>query len=248
MVHLSRGIRCIRIFLIALNIIFLLCGLALLGLGFYIVANGKFNAIFALHNIVQALGNSFMNRIATGLIVLGICVIGLAVFGCFGSIYKKRVFLYIYASILTAIILAEFSLVIVILKSHGEISETYHDGFKLYFTNAYAFNQTQNIAVIEQIEREFQCCGVDSPVDYDMIDLEPPIDCYTNENSTSDIFITGCSEALTIWIWNNLPSFFALAASMLLIEIVGIIWSLMLGVISHYVKHDDQLPNRNVQT
>lgn len=246
--RLPYGIQCSRILLAILNLVFLVCGLALLGLGFYVVAHGRFSSILAVYNITQALGNSKMLWVGIGLITMGAIVTVLALSGCLGSIYKNRIILYVYAFLIVIIILLEFAAVIVLFKFRVQIWETYNNGFQMFFLEAYHFNQTQNITVIKQIEREFHCCGVDSFLDYEMIHLIPPVDCYPNQNKTARIYDDGCAQTIVIWVWDNLPYVIGFAVFVLLIQIFGIISSIVLGVISTYARQMNEFIDHTVQS
>jgi len=112
--------------------------------------------------------------------------------------------------------------------------KTYDSGFMEVFHRAYTHNETDSIKVIENLEREFQCCGVDGASDYLNINRTIPKACYPNQSSIFYPYYQGCAEAVTIWIWNELPIIAGVLGSILFIELFGIIASLVLGVaISH---------------
>jgi len=102
------------------------------------------------------------------------------------------------------------------------------------FHQAYTHNQTETIKVIENLEREFQCCGVEGASDYMKYGHPIPLACYPNQTQTFQPYFQGCAEAVIKWIWNELPIFAGVIGAILFIEIFGIIASLVLGVaISH---------------
>ncbi len=239
MPHLSCGVKCSRVMLVVLNIIFLLFGFAIWGLGIYVKFDGNFKTIVAAYNITEALGGRTMGWIGIIMIILGIITAGLAVFGCLGAGYKNRLFLYTYAVILTLIIFLEFASVVVTLQFRNDLWQSYDSGYKQVFQDAYLQNQTQTIDLIEQLERQFQCCGVDSYVDYIDVHHLIPMSCYPNQTPIGPPFITGCTKAILSWVWNELPIIAAVLGSILFFEIFGIVSSLVLGVaISHSSQTD----------
>jgi hypothetical protein len=234
MVRLSCGVQCTRTILFVLNIIFLMCGFIILGVGVYVKINGNFNAIIAAHNITQALGGDAMQWIGTIMIIVGAVTSCLAAFGCLGAVCQNRVFLYAYAVFLSLIILLEFAGIIVTLQYRKDLWLSYDSGFEEIFQNAYRKNQTETIQIIEQLEQEFQCCGVDGPSDYTKHGHRIPSSCYVNQIQFGILFNQGCAEAVGMWVWNKLPYIAGVLGGILFIEIFGVISSLVLGVaISH---------------
>ncbi len=239
MVRLSCGVRYIRTILFVLNIIFLLFGFSILGFGIYIKINGNSSAIIAVDNITQAFGGEALQWIGTIMIIVGASTACLAAFGCLGAVCQYRGFLYAYSLFLTLIILFEFTVVIITLRFRNDVWESYDSGFKEVFQRAYRNNQTKVIQIIEQLEREYKCCGVDSFTDYMKSGYKIPLSCYPNELSQGILYNEGCAEAVVIWVWNELPTIAGVLGSILFIEIFGVISSLVLGVaISHSLNTD----------
>ncbi len=234
MPRLSCGVSCSRLILVILNLVFLLFGFTIWGLGMYVKFDGNFKTIIAVYNITEALGGRTMGWIGIVMIVVGILTSGLAIFGCLGAGYKNRCFLYCYALILSSIIIVEFGAVVVILQFRNYLWQSYDSGFEKVFQNAYRQNQTATIDIIEQLERQFQCCGVDNYTDYDHVQHQIPTSCYPNQIRTGLPFIKGCAKGVADWMWNELPIIAGAIGGILFFEIFGIVLSMVLGVaISH---------------
>jgi len=205
-----------------------------LGFGIYIKINGNSSAIIAVDNITQAFGGEALQWIGTIMIIVGASTACLAAFGCLGALCQNRGFLYAYSFFLALIILFEFTIVIITLRFRNDLWQSYDSGFKEVFQRAYRNNQTKVIQIIEQLEREFKCCGVKSYLDYTYSGYQIPKSCYRNQIPTGIPFDQGCETAVAIWIWNALPIIAGVLGSILFIEIFGVISSLVLGVaISH---------------
>jgi hypothetical protein len=84
MAQLSCGVQFTRAALFALNLLFLITGFSVMGLGIYMKVNGNFRAISEVDGISQALGGEVMQDIAIGLIIVGVFTACLAGFGCLG--------------------------------------------------------------------------------------------------------------------------------------------------------------------
>lgn len=91
MVRLSCGVECARATLFGLNVLFLIIGCTVTGLGIYIKVNGNFNAISDIYEVSEALGKEAMQWVGVGMIVVGIFTAFLAIFGCSGKneIFEK---------------------------------------------------------------------------------------------------------------------------------------------------------------
>lgn len=234
MARLSCGVQCTRTLLVVLNIIFLISGFAILGLGIYIKVDGNFNAIVAAHNITQALGSAAMHWIGTIMITVGSFTVCLATFGCLGAACQNRGFLYVYAVILSLVILVESAAVIVTLQYRNDVWSSYDSGFEEIFQHAYRYNQTETIEIIEELERKFQCCGVNSYADYTQHLYPIPLSCRQYQVPSGALFSRGCAQAVGLWIWNQLPIIAGVLGAILFIEIFGVVASVALGVaISH---------------
>ena len=234
MARLSCGVQNTRMILLILNIIFLILGFIILGLGIYIKANGNFNAITAVYHITQALGSPTMQWTGTILIIIGSFTTCLAAFGCLGAFYRNRLFLYVYAVILSLIILLEFAAVIASLQYRNDLWVSYDSGFEEVFLQAYRNNQTDMIEIIEELEIKFQCCGVNGYSDYTKYAYKIPLSCHQYHVLNGALFSLGCAEAIGLWVWKQLPIIAGVLGSILFIEVFCVISSLVLGVaISH---------------
>ncbi|CAF1408400.1 unnamed protein product [Adineta steineri] len=239
MVRLSCGIQFIRTILFVLNIICLLIDFLLLIIGIHIKVNGKFSVIIITYDISQIFEKEVLQRIGILMIIIGIATICLAIFGCLGTVYHNRDFLYIYSIILSLIIVFEFVGIIITLRFRNDFWELYNSNFENMFQRAYRNNQTEIIRIIEQFEQDRKCCGVNSHTDYIKYGYRIPSSCYPNQILQENSFSQSCAEAIVIWIWNELPMIVAILASIFFIELFGVISSLVLGVaITHSLNTD----------
>ena len=147
---------------------------------------------------------------------------------------NKPCFLYIYAILLTLIIVFEFVVVVVILVYRKNLWQTYDSNFLKLFQHAYKENQTKTIETIENLEREYQCCGVNGFIDYLNDHYPIPDSCHPHQSKMFHPFSTGCADAVSNWIWDKTPIIAGILATIVLIEIIGVIASFVIGVaISH---------------
>ena len=229
MPHLSCGAQFSRKALIVSNVVFLLCGITALGLGVYVLVDGNYSVIHAAFTVTEALGGAGMQWLGVIMIVVGLLTCALAVVGCLGAIHKNRTFLYVYAGFFIMIILVEFIVVILTLVYRVHLWHSYDTGFEGIFQDAYRLNQSKTIEIIERLEWEFRCCGVDSYRDYLDHNYAIPNSCYPNQIPMGVPFNEGCGTAVALWIWDKLPIIIGVLSAVLFLELFGVISSLILG-------------------
>lgn len=85
MVRLSSGVRHTRRALIALNVLFLLIGFTVMGIGISIKASGRFSAIAEIYEISKTFGDEVMQWVGVGMIITGIFTVCLTILGGLGK-------------------------------------------------------------------------------------------------------------------------------------------------------------------
>ncbi|CAF1288296.1 unnamed protein product [Adineta steineri] len=238
MSRFSCGIQCTRTILFILNILFFIFGIILLGFGIYINVNKKLDIALSEHLNTRIIGGNALEDVGYILIIVAVFTILLSAFGCLGSIFKNRVFLYLYAVILSLLIITELAAFIIILSSRVAIRDSYHSGFEEFFNHAYNQNRTDLTDLIESMEREFKCCGAENVTDYYKNNYTIPSTCHHNNDIHKPIFNQGCAHAVVTWLWNQLPIIASVLCIILLIEIFGVISSIALAIAISHSSYD----------
>lgn len=90
MVYLSTGIRYTRGIFIVLNVLFLLIGFTVMGLGISIRTSGRFSAIAEIYEISKTFGDEVIQWVGVGMIITGIFTVCLAIFGGLGNFINSE--------------------------------------------------------------------------------------------------------------------------------------------------------------
>lgn len=159
-----------------------------------------------------------------------------------GAFFRKKILLYIYAGLLVILMLSELGLFIAALAVKNDIRDTYDDNLWEIFNKAYTQNQTENQRGIEKLEKEFECCGVYSPSDYDSVNRTIPSSCY--KEGATEPFEKGCSTAIIDWIQDELPAISGIIGAVLFLEIFGLIASIAMAVAIGHSSYGEILTNR----
>lgn len=139
---LRGGLACIKYIMLVFNLLFMLAGLTIVGLGIYAL---KIGTLGELHSF----------SVPWGLVVLGVFVFLLSFFGCCGAQRESRGLLKLYFGVLLLFVIAQIVVGILAYKYQDKVDEYMHDGW----VNA---SQEQR----EDLQREFKCCGYNSTSDY----------------------------------------------------------------------------------
>jgi hypothetical protein len=156
-----------------------------------------------------------------------------------GSVFKSRAFLYLYALILTLLIITEIVAAVATLYYRGQIRDSYESGFREFFIETYSNNHTDLKRAIEDMEREFQCCGAHNVTDYYKRNFTVPASCHQDADIHKPIYNKGCARAVIKWIENQLPIIGGALGGVLLLEIFGVISSIALGIAISHSSYDE---------
>jgi len=129
-----------KVILYILNTLFLMLGIAILGLGAWAVAEGE--------------QYSITTTVAVSVIVLGAVIFLISFFGCFGTWKVNKCILYTYAFLLLAILIILLVIGIVAFLNEDFLKGLASDGWND------SSNDTRSL-----IETRFNCCGFHNTTD-----------------------------------------------------------------------------------
>jgi len=222
--ELSGGINCMRGLLLIFNILFVILGLILIGIGVYMKINSNFSSILdELTNIgkfdTQSLGFLAYVTIAGGVVTLFI-----ALFGCMGTLWNNRCLLFIYATILLILMVIELAAFIMAFVYKGKLTEVYQTALYDVLKTGLDSNNTKILTAFDDLEKAMECCGVNNISDY------------TNANYTRSSEWCGkkpnygCSQAIIDFLKKGLPAIGVTLGVVLATELLGLLSAIALAV------------------
>lgn len=152
------GMGMIRYLLFVFNIIFALCGLAILVVG--VIVHLK------LTSVADTVTDNVIFPSVT-LIVIGSIIFIIAFFGCCGAIRESHCMTVTFASLLLTILIIQVAAAIyafVVLKNTDTESMSVKEEYTKIFNNYW--DQSADREVIDVVQSTLQCCGVESVGDY----------------------------------------------------------------------------------
>lgn len=115
---LSAGGKCVRWCLIGMNIVFLVLGLTIIGLGAY---------VYNTDVMVTVAGSA--KALPVLVIIIGALVSFISFLGCCSAKQEIRCLLYVYIVIIVVILVLEFILAVVVLTKSSKAKEVVKDGW-----------------------------------------------------------------------------------------------------------------------
>lgn len=254
----------VKYFLFATNFLVFVMGCIVLGFGIFALVDGQ--ALTDLVSIgAEAIGENVSITIYSSaaiiLIVVSVCVIIISFFGCCGAIKENKCMLGSYF----VIILALFVVMIVgAVLGYGQDLEKVKSPLKqsMHFFNERddTANKTTEVVTASwnQLQKDFNCCGVDSFVDWKDYyqffdgnatfkaevprsccdDMKPSIpaedvdDCVLHPSKYNETLV-GCFTKFTESIDDNSTIILAVGASIVCIMFLNMLFAFALCTMSH---------------
>ncbi|XP_034840418.1 23 kDa integral membrane protein-like [Maniola hyperantus] len=163
-----RSIRCMKFFLALFNIAFILFGLVLMAICVIDMRDRKSRP--EQHSALSRAVLSFLITLALGLVLT-------AVLGCIGALRENVKILYVHACFLIFLVSIE-----VVVGVGGAVLSAWVGGSSElrveFYRNSTVDDEGPNHTVYwDDLQSENQCCGVDGPQDYAILQREIPASC-----------------------------------------------------------------------
>ncbi|VDD80657.1 unnamed protein product [Mesocestoides corti] len=191
----------------------LLIGLAIVGLGIYLLVSGYVSDASG--------GLSILAYPCIGLTILGIIPVFIAVCGCWGALRYNRCCLGMYFTFLLFVFAAEVAT--------GIAGVIYKEELRMYIlkylkTAVEEYEPTDKLTSLDLVQATFHCCGYSGASDYGKKPI-PKSCCGFGECDAS--LVKGCEER-TFQIENQTIILCAIVIGVALIQLVGLIFSMVL--------------------
>ncbi|CAF0754758.1 unnamed protein product [Adineta steineri] len=223
--ELSCGVEFMRGVLLFFNVLFVIVGLALIGLGIYIKVDDNFASILSkLADESTTFQGQSLGFLAFVMIGSGVFTLLIALFGCMGALWNNRCLLYMYALILALLMILELVGFIMAFVYKSKLKDVYTDSLSTALTDAITKNQTDVLSSFRDLENSMKCCGVHNVSDYnDYPQSQLSQQCKDHPDSQ------GCSAAIIGFLNKHLPIIGGSLGGVLLLELLGLIGAIVLA-------------------
>ncbi|XP_040048785.1 CD63 antigen [Gasterosteus aculeatus] len=232
------GMKCIKFLVFFFNLIFWLCGLALIVVG--ILVQVSFHKSLTIHDVSASAAPIVI-------IVIGVVIFFIAFFGCCGAWNENYFMVTTFAIFLFLIIVVEIAAVIVGYVYKDKLSAIVQDSLNDMISH-YNNGTPEFRKGLDQLQKDWKCCGVNNSSDWNRFepnkDSVPDSCCVTEKPGCGNgtmrnpdaVHQKGCREALETLLKKNILWVIIAALVIAGLQILGIVFSclLMKGIRSGY--------------
>ncbi|XP_018423488.1 PREDICTED: CD63 antigen [Nanorana parkeri] len=229
------GMKCVKYLIFLFNLLFCICGVALIGLGIYV-------QIYL--NETLAIKSASASGAPIVLIAVGVVIFFISFFGCCGAAKENYCMVTTFAVLLVLVFLVEIAAAIAGYVFRNKVQDVYRDTFKDSMSKYNSTKQAKD--KIDEVQKAFKCCGANASSDWN--DYAPfngtgivPDTCCkvitTNcGRNATNIYTTGCIQSIDESVKRNVGIIAGVALGIAFFEILGIVFSccLMKGIRSGY--------------
>ncbi|XP_060066769.1 CD151 antigen-like [Ylistrum balloti] len=225
--------NCMKHTLLVLNLICLLAGLAVLGLGFWVMLEGS--------KYIALLEASLLSKASYMLIAVGGLVSLISMVGCWGAITENKCLLGTYFTCLLLITLLQAAAAVLGFMFFDNV-QSYPDKYVGdAILKSYSLEGKNLVTqAIDTVQEEFACCGYNSPLDwrhsetFNSTVMAVPVSCCKNQNEPlcnenvlpTKIHMKGCKTKLVSWLEANVRVIASVAISVVVIQLMAMIFAL----------------------
>jgi len=220
MANLTGGANFVKYLLFIINFCLVITGIIILSVG--LTVQGVYHGV---HGFLDA--NYF--SIPKLLIAIGVIIFIVAFFGCCGAIKENYCMVLTFSVLMITIFILELSAGISGYVLRNEAAVMLRSNLKR--TMADYTNYTYISTLWDEVQRDFQCCGLDEPKDWmDQPTKGIPVSCCKIESGTIDsinctvtnAFQQGCLNKLSVYVKEHAVSLGAAGVTLALFQLVGV--------------------------
>lgn len=238
------GASCARILLIAFNFIFWLSGVAILGVGIWILADPNLQDYI---EVIHSKDEQYFRNAAYILIAFGAFIFLVGFCGCCGAIRNSKCLLGFYIFFLVLVFAGELAAGILAAVYKDEIINK----FDQELTESIRKDYKNNPSSWDAVQNELKCCGGIGPNDYDNStwqdaqtdpQIKIPTSCCTladNGNplekascqakqGLTNYHSEGCKEKLKSWVEDHSVILIGVGCGIAALQIFGLVFAICL--------------------
>jgi tetraspanin-7 len=242
----TPAVTCIKILLTVFNFIFWISGVAILAIGVWMKLE--------LYMYME-LTDLYYSHAPWVLIGIGGGIILIASLGCCCTVKGKPALLYVYATFLVIIFIAELAFSISMFLYRGKLEEGFKTGLKDAMDKYKAGDDTEETKAIDNLQKRLMCCGSDSFSDWFTKDWDgtgaskkvPKSCCRVDEkdckntglsDATDDIYTEGCNNKLTLFMQSNFGIIGGVAIGFSFLQLFGALFACCLAKNINKAKYE----------
>ncbi|XP_075969226.1 CD63 antigen-like [Anticarsia gemmatalis] len=238
--NLEVGMKCIKYMLLCITAIFVLTSALIISVG---------TTIYAIYHDVSFFLDDYFFSPATFVIVIGIIMLFVSLFGCIGALKESTCLVNIFAVILSVVFILEIAAAIAAYSLRNQVTDMLDE--KLRTTLPIYYENKEVEGAFDFIQSRLNCCGVDSYMDWGNVappstvsgisisNITVPNSCCaeTQYQTVGDIeieecvklYANGCLPRVFYLVYQSAGLLGAGAMTIAFIQIIGIVFSFSLA-------------------
>nr|APM87502.1 CD63 [Haliotis discus discus] len=224
---MEGGMKIVKGLLMVFNIIFVIVGCALIGVGAYVQTQ--------LTDVASIFGSEY-NGPGILLIFVGVIIFLIAAFGCLGACRENHCCIMTFAGLLVVIFILEIGGGIAGFVLRDQIEST---AVKKMEEAQGKFNKTDVKEGWKFIQQSFKCCGADNYTSWEQFLPQPPESCCKSigsieckdrsYNKTDGIYTKSCTKGIIDWLKSNVILLGGIGIGLAFVQVFGICLACCLG-------------------
>ncbi|CAF1218904.1 unnamed protein product, partial [Didymodactylos carnosus] len=165
-------------------------GISLISLGCYLVTRPDIQQTVQLLNI-KAIPISPIEVAALLIILAGIIIFLIGLFGCCGAFRENRLCLALYIIFVLLVLIIQIAAFIITAMFYSEFQFGIRSRLKSNIKNYNYINSSPYEYAIDSLQKQYKCCGIDSAYDYG--ELRLPSSCCSSSAPSTDELSSQCT-------------------------------------------------------
>lgn len=252
------GMKCIKYMLLCITAIFVLTSALIISVG---------TTIYAIYHDVSFFLEDYFFSPATFVIVIGVLMLFVSLFGCIGALKESTCLVNSFAVILSVVFVLEIAAAIAAYSLRSQVTSMLDERLRISMPLYYRRIEVEE--AFDFIQSRLNCCGVDSYMDWS--DVSPPADYsgisinnITVPNSCcaesryefvgelqidecTKLYANGCLPRVFYLVYQSAGLLGAGAMTIAFIQIIGIIFSFSLASAIRKAKNERERRRWEIQ-
>ncbi|XP_045784350.1 CD63 antigen-like [Maniola jurtina] len=255
--NLEVGMRCIKYMLLCVTAMFVLTSALIISVG---------TTIYAIYYDVSFFLDSQLFSPATFIIVIGVIMLFVSLFGCIGALKESTCLVNIFAVVLSLVLVLEISAAIAAYVLRAQVADMLDQNLRETLPSYYTNPEVED--GFDFIQSRLNCCGVDSYLDWGDVpsdghsgiavsNITVPYSCCaqtryeivgeTEVQECLKLYANGCLPRITYLIYQSAGLIGAGAMTIAFIQIIGIVFSFSLASAIRKAKNERERRRWEIQ-
>ncbi|XP_034451742.1 leukocyte surface antigen CD53-like [Hippoglossus hippoglossus] len=214
----QRCLKFLKYTMCVANFLCFCCGMAVLGLGVYMMVNFR---------MVTLLPTLVIINIDKMLLICGIVITCVSFLGFLGALKENRCLLLMYFLLLFLLMLVELTAACLLLVFEGQVATMIEDDLNKSLKEAKANSTDPVLSEWDLVQNNFDCCGINNVLDWE--DNVPKSCCLSNCSSPEPHYKqTGCLVKMKTLFEDNFLTTGISVIVLCIIEVLGMCFAMTL--------------------